>query len=187
MGKEFRSLQSGDLSPHSKGKTLGGVKMARTGMNNDKALRDHILYQLGGGGAHMSLDDFIATFPPELCDRQVEGLPYTPWQILDHMRITQWDIIEFCRNSKHVSPDFPEGYWPKPGQLGTAELWAQTGKRLRSELKEMEKLVADASTDLFAKIPHGEGQTILREALLIVDHNAYHLGALAVIGRILKK
>ncbi len=151
---------------------MEGVKMARTGMNKDKALRDHILYQLGGGGAHMSV---------------VEGLPYTAWQVLEHMRIVQWDIIEFCRNSKHVSPDFPEGYWPKPGQLGTAELWAKTGKRLRRELKEMEELVADASTDLFAKIPHGDGQTILREALLIVDHNAYHLGALAVIGRILKK
>lgn len=153
----------------------------------DNSLREHVLYMLRGGGAHISIDDFVSDFPTELCNRKIEGLPYTPWQVLDHMRVAQWDILEFSRNPQHVSPDFPEGYWPKPDERGSPQLWAQTVEKFRSDLKEMEKLVSNPATDLFAKIPHGDGQTILREALLIADHNAYHLGALAVMGRLVKR
>lgn len=103
------------------------------------------------------------------------------------MRIAQSDILEFCRNPKHVSPDFPKGYWPNPDTRGNITLWKQTVERFREDLKELEQLVADPSTDLFALIPHGDGQTILREALLVADHNAYHLGVLAVMNRILHK
>lgn len=149
-------------------------------------LREHVLFLLGGGGAHQSSDDFIADFPPELCDRKVEGVPYTPWQVLEHMRLAQWDILEFSRNPKHVSPDFPVGYWPPPDQLGNAKLWEESAAKFRGELKQMEDLVADPMTDLFATIPRGDGQTLFREALLVADHNAYHLGALAVMGRALK-
>jgi len=155
--------------------------------DNDKALREHLLYLLRGGAAHLSLDDLVADFPVEAYGRKFEGLPYTPWQVLEHMRIAQWDILEFCRDASHVSPKFPKGYWPKPDEHGNAELWSQTVDRFRRELKQMEELVADRSTDLFAEIPHGDGQTILREALLVSDHNAYHLGALLVMSRILKK
>jgi hypothetical protein len=102
------------------------------------------------------------------------------------MRIAQWDILEFSRDAAHVSPKFPKGYWPNPDELGNAGLWNETVEKFSADLKQMEKLVADPSTDLFAKIPHGKGQTVLREALLIADHNAYHLGALAVMGRMLK-
>ena len=150
-------------------------------------MRDHLLSLLRGGNAHITLDDLIGDFPPELCDRKVDGVPYTPWQVLEHMRITQWDILEFCRNPKHVSPDFPKGYWPDPDAPGTSTLWKQTVERFRENLKEMEKLVADPTRDLFARIPHGDGQTVLREALLVADHNAYHLGVLAVMNRILNK
>jgi DinB superfamily len=150
------------------------------------SLREHLLKLLRGGEAHMSLDDFLADFPAELCDRQIEGLPYTPWQVLEHMRIAQWDILEFSRNPKHISPEFPKGYWPGANEVGTPELWQQTFEKFRRDLTEMEALVVDSATDLSAKIPHGDGQTILREALLVADHNAYHLGVLAVIGRILK-
>lgn len=152
----------------------------------DDSVRQHVLYLLGGGGAHQSFDDFVADFPAESCGRRIEGLPYTPWQVLEHMRLAQSDILEFSRDPDHVSPEFPKGYWPKPDEAGTAELWQQTAEQFRSDLREMEALVADPATDLHAKIPHGDGQTILREALLIVDHNAYHLGALAVMGRIVK-
>lgn len=153
--------------------------------NSDKSLRDHLLYLLRGGGAHLSFDDFIEDFPPRLCHRKIKGLPYTPWQVLEHMRIAQWDILDFCRNPNYGSMNFPEDYWPK--HLGSVELWNETVKKFRSDLKQMEEIVADPSTNLFAKIPHGEGQTILREALLIADHNAYHLGALAVMKRMIEK
>ncbi len=154
--------------------------------HEDKKLRDHLLYLLHGGGAHMSLDDFIAEFPGELCNRSVKGVPYTPWQVLEHMRLAQWDIIEFSRNPKHVSPDFPSGYWPKPDQKGDLQLWKQTVQQFREDLKQMESVISNPAANLLAKIPHGEGQTILREALLVADHNSYHLGALAVLSRILK-
>ena len=102
------------------------------------------------------------------------------------MRIAQWDILEFSRDVAHVSPEFPKGYWPKPDDLGNPTLWQQTIDQFRNDLQQMEALVADPSTDLYAKIPHGDGQTILREALLIADHNAYHLGVLSVMSRIAK-
>lgn len=152
----------------------------------DDSIRKHVLYLLRGGGAHMSFDDFINSFPADLCNREIEGLPYTPWQILEHMRLAQWDILEFSRDPDHVSPEFPKGYWPKPDDTGNPALWQKTVDDFRKDLQQMEALVEDSSTDLHAKIPHGDGQTILREALLIADHNAYHLGALAVMARILK-
>lgn len=153
---------------------------------NDKALRDHVLYLLRGEGAHITLDALVADFPVERCGERLEGLPYTAWQVLEHMRIAQWDILEFSRDAKHVSPKWPEGYWPDRQQVGTAELWQDTIAKLRADLKEFEVLISDSSTDLLAKIPHGSGQTILREALLIADHNSYHLGALLVMSRMLK-
>jgi hypothetical protein len=152
----------------------------------DDSLRKHVFYLLRGGGAHMSFDDFVNSFPADLCNRQVEGLPYTPWQVLEHMRLAQWDILEFSRDPDHVSPEFPKGYWPEPEELGTTASWQKTVDKFRQDLQQMEALLENSSTDLHAKLPHGEGQTILREALLIADHNAYHLGALTVMARILK-
>ena len=154
--------------------------------NRDESIRKHVLYLLRGGGAHLSFDDFVGSFPPDLCNRQIEGLPYTPWQVLEHMRLAQSDILEFSRDANHVSPEFPKGYWPRPDELGTPALWQGTIEAFREDLRQMEALVEDPSTDLYAKIPHGDGQTILREALLTADHNAYHLGVLAVMARIVK-
>lgn len=154
--------------------------------NIDQPLRDHVLYVLRGEGAHLTYEEFFADFPVELCGQRVEGLPYTAWQVLEHMRIAVWDILEFSRDAKHVSPKWPEGYWPPPDQLGSPELWQETVDKFRGVLKEMENLVADPATDLLARIPHGTGQTILREALLIADHNSYHLGVLVVMSRILR-
>jgi len=153
---------------------------------SDDSIRKHVRYLLKGGGAHLSFDDFIASFPADLCNRQIEGLPYTPWQVLEHMRIAQWDILEFSRDPNHISPEFPKGYWPKAKELGTTTLWQKTVDEFRNDLQAMEALVEDDAIDLHAKIPHGNGQTILREALLIADHNAYHLGVLAVMSRIVK-
>lgn len=151
--------------------------------DNDRALREHLVSLLRGANAHISFGDFVADFPVKACGRKIEGLPYTSWQVLEHIRIAQWDILEFCRDAKHVSPKWPKGYWPKPDELGNEELWKETVEKIRRDLKQMEELVANPATDLFAKIPHGSGQTILREALLVADHNSYHLGALVVISR----
>lgn len=156
-------------------------------MSNDGLLRDHLLYLLRVGGAHIRFDDFIAAFPIDLINREIEGLPYTPWQVLEHMRIAQWDILEFCRDANHISPEFPAGYWPRADVAADAAMWEKTVQSFRSDLKEFENLMNDPALDLFAQIPHGDGQTILREALLVADHNAYHLGTLAVMKRLLDK
>jgi DinB superfamily len=153
---------------------------------NNKSLRDQILELLNGGNAHLSFEDLIKDFPVEKCGQRIEGLPYTAWQVLEHMRIAQWDILEFSRDATHLSPKWPQGYWPNVSQSGSTDLWNDTVKQFRHDLKEMQELVADPSTDLFAKIPHGTGQTVLREALLLADHNSNHLGALILMSRILR-
>jgi hypothetical protein len=153
---------------------------------NDKSLREHLTSLLRGGNAHKSFDDFVRDFPAAACSRKIEGLPYTAWQVVEHLCIAQWDILEFCRDAKHVSPKWPDGYWPEPDNPGNETLWHESVERFQSDLKQMEELVVNPSTDLFAKIAHGDGQTILREALVLADHNAYHLGALVVMNRIVK-
>jgi uncharacterized damage-inducible protein DinB len=154
-------------------------------MGQDQALREHLLYLLGGGGAHLDFDQAVADLPEAMQGRRPSHVPYSPWQLVEHMRIAQWDILEFCRNPKHVSPTFPEGYWPDTVAPPKAEAWEQSAEAFRSDLKAMQELVADPATDLFTPLAHGDGQTILREALLVADHNAYHLGQLVVVRRAL--
>ena len=159
----------------------------RTAMEPEKtyALREHLLYLLRGGGAHLDFEAAIADLPIELRGAKVAMVPHTPWRLLEHMRIAQWDILEFSRNPKHISPKFPEGYWPEGDAPPDAAAWDRSVTAFRADLQAMQDLVADPATDLFAPIPHGEGQTILREALLVADHNAYHLGQLVVVRRLL--
>jgi hypothetical protein len=152
----------------------------------DRALREHLLYLLRGGGAHVKFDEALKDFPAGLFNRKVEGVPYTPWQLLEHMRIAQWDIVEFSRSAAHVSPDWPEGYWPVEGADADEGAWRRSVEGFREDLRRMEALVEDESNDLYAVIPHGTGQTLLREALLVADHNAYHLGALVTLRRALE-
>ena len=123
--------------------------------------------------------------PPELRGSKVVGSPHTAWQLLDHLRIAQWDILEFSRNPKHVSPDFPSRLLARAPPRRRRTAWDASVRAYRRDLDEMRKLILDPQTDLFAKIPHGSGQTILREALLIIDHNAYHLGQLVLLRRLL--
>jgi DinB superfamily len=149
------------------------------------ALRKHLLYLLRGGGAHVDFDTAFAKFPEALLGAKAAGSPHTAWRLVEHMRIAQWDILEFSRNPKHVSPDFPQGYWPESDEPPNKNSWTQSVKAFRRDLKEMQDLVADPATDLYAQIAHGSGQTILREALLVADHNAYHLGELVMVRRLL--
>src|SRR5215813_2087869 len=153
---------------------------------NDQSLRDQLISLLNGGNAHLSFDDFVKDFPVEKCGQRIEGLPYTAWQVLEHMRIAQWDILEFSRDANHVSPKWPKGYWPNVDEVGSADLWNETVRKFRDDLKQMAELVSDPATYLFATIPHGTGQTILRESLVLADHNSNHLGALILMSRILK-
>jgi len=153
--------------------------------NDDRGLREHLISLLKGGGAHVHFMDAVEGFPEAKRGAFVAELPHTGWQLLEHVRIAQWDILEFSRNAKHVSPGFPEGYWPKtPGPPDDAA-WTKSVDAFQHDLQELIKLVRNPKTDLYAKIPHGEGQTILREALLVADHNAYHLGQLVDLRRAL--
>ncbi|REJ82679.1 MAG: DinB family protein [Planctomycetota bacterium] len=150
---------------------------------SDQALRDHLLYLLKGGGAHLNFDQAIGGLPAELRGAKVGDVSHTAWRLLEHLRICQWDILEFSRNSSHVSPDFPDGYWPETDAPPGAGSWQNSVAAFRADLQAMIDLVSDPVTDLFAPIPHGDGQTILREALLLADHNAYHLGQLVFLRR----
>lgn len=152
---------------------------------SDQALREHVVILLKGGGAHLDFETAIADLPPELRGARVDGVSHTPWRLLEHLRICQWDILEFSRNPDHVSPDFPNGYWPDGDAPPDADAWDRSVQAFRNDLKEMMDLVEDPNTDLFNKIPHGDGQTILREAMLVADHNAYHLGQLVFLRRCL--
>ena len=153
--------------------------------DNDKSLREHLTSLLDGGNAHITFDDFVKDFPVDKCGERVDGLPYSAWQVLEHIRIAQWDILEFTRDANHVSPKWPEGYWPPQNETGNRKDWEASIAKFQKDLKEMQDLIADQATDLFAKIPHGSGQTVLREALLLADHNSYHLGVLLAISRLL--
>jgi hypothetical protein len=154
-------------------------------MSKDQKLREHLLYLLRGGGAHIEFDSVVADFPVESINEKVEHVPYTAWQLLEHMRIVQWDILEFSRGPEHVSPDWPEGCWPSEDSQADAKAWNKSMAAFRADLKAMQMLVEDSTIDLFAPIAHGDGQTILREALLVADHNAYHLGALVTLKRLI--
>jgi len=155
-------------------------------MKDEQAvLRKHLIYLLRGGGAHVDFDSAIAGLPAKLRGVRPQGIPHTAWRLLEHMRLAQWDILEFSRDPHHVSPEWPAGYWPKGDAPPNATAWAKSVKAFRHDLKEMERLVSSPSTDLYARISHGDGQTILREALLVADHNAYHLGELVVVRRLL--
>ena len=158
---------------------------ASAGVTTDAALRKHLLWLLGSGDAHLDFDAVVADFPARLRGAKPVRLPHTPWQLLEHLRIAQRDILEFSRNPRHVSPEFPAGYWPAGAAPPEERAWENSVKAFRADLKAMKNLVADPPTGLFARIPHGQGQTILREVLLVVDHNAYHLGQLVMIRRLL--
>jgi hypothetical protein len=154
-------------------------------MAESDALRQHLLDLLRGHNAHADFDAVVADFPSRSRGVKPPGAPHTAWQLLEHMRMAQWDILEFSRDAKHKSPPWPEGYWPKTEAPPNAASWNNSLRSFRADLKAMAKLVGDKKTDLYAKIPHGSGQTILREALLIADHNSYHLGQMVLLRRLL--
>jgi len=149
-------------------------------------LRKHLVNLLNMEGAHIDFDDAVRDFPAELRGARPPGAPHTAWQLLEHMRLAQWDILEFSRDAKHVSPDFPEGYWPQSEAPRSDAAWKKSIEEFHHDLSEMKKLVSDPGNDLYAKIAHGQGQTLLREALLVADHNSYHLAQIVLVRKMLE-
>jgi len=150
-----------------------------------RPLRDNVVDLLRTGHAHIGFTDAVADWPPTLRGAKPSGQPFTPWRLLEHIRISQWDIVEFTKSAKHVSPEWPAGYWPSGDAPPDAAAWDTSVAQVERDLRVMVRLVADSKTDLFARIPHGTGQTVLREALVLADHNSYHVGQLLVLKRLL--
>ena len=154
-------------------------------MDSDKSLREHLVKLLEGGQAHVTFDAAVKGVPVALRGKRPKGSEHSLWEILEHMRIAQWDILEFSRDANHVSPPWPEGYWPKTKAPPNAQAWNKCIRAFKADLETMRQLVTAKTTDLHAPLAHGDGQTILREALLIADHNAYHLGEFILVRRLL--
>ncbi|HEX3101360.1 MAG TPA: DinB family protein [Pyrinomonadaceae bacterium] len=153
-------------------------------MDKEKALREHLLELLDGKSAHIDLESALKDFPSDKINDKPDGSPHSAWQLLEHIRIAQWDILDFCRNPNYKEMKWPDDYWPKDD--GTKETWDRSVKLVLDDLQAMREIVSNESTDLFAKIPHGSGQTILREAMLVADHNAYHVGQIVFIKKMLE-
>lgn len=155
-------------------------------MDTDKVLRDELLHLLGGGNAHMSFEEAVADFPVAARNQRPPNVPYTPWHLLEHLRLCQWDILDFIRNPDYQEMEWPQEYWPAPDDVADDAAWDATLAAFRADLKAVEDLARDPQTDLAAKIPHGTGQTVLREILLVCDHNAYHIGELAILRQVME-
>ncbi len=155
-------------------------------MSSDQAVREALLRLLHGRGAHMPLDEAAADFPMDRINDRAPNVPYTPWHLLEHIRISQRDILDFIRDPHYVSPEWPAGYWPPRDQRATAQDWQRTCTALREDRQELESLVTDPDTDLYTPLPHGQGQNILREILVVSDHNAYHTGEFAILRQVMQ-
>lgn len=154
-------------------------------MDKDQALRQQLVQLIRGGNAHVKADEALEGIPMELRGTRPQGSPYSPWELLEHLRIAQWDILEFSRDAKHKSPKWPDGYWPKSPAPPGYGAWEESVESFRRDMDAMCALVEDVRSDLYAPIPHGDGQTLLREALLAADHNAYHVGQLLLVRKLL--
>lgn len=154
-------------------------------MNAETVLREQLLALLRSENAHMGFDEAVANFPLAEINRTPPNVPYTPWHLLEHLRITQWDILEFVRDPAHVSPPWPSGYWPALDERADEARWQQTLDQFRADLADVEALAANPQTDLFGPIPHAPTYTIFREILLVADHNAYHVGEFAILRQVM--
>ena len=155
-------------------------------MDSDIQVRDQLRALLQGGNAHMTFDEAVANFPREQMNTKLPHFPYTPWHLLEHVRIAQWDILEFIRNPQYVSPSWPEGYWPAEGTQADEAAWEKTLSSFRADLQSLLEMVADPTVNLYTPIPHGNGQNVLREILVVADHNAYHIGEFATLREVME-
>lgn len=154
-------------------------------MTKQKTVKEHLVELLKGGQAHVEFEGAVKDWPANLQGKKPKGAAHSGWEVLEHMRIAQWDILEFTRNPKHVSPEFPAGYWPETQAPPDKHAWERSVEAFRADLMAMIQIVQSESRDLHAPFPHGDGQTVLREVLVLADHNAYHLGELVLLRRLL--
>jgi hypothetical protein len=154
-------------------------------MDSDTLVREQLRELLEGGDAHMTFDEAVANFPREHMNTKPPNVPYTPWHLLEHIRLAQRDIIEFIRNPHYVSPPWPEGFWLAEDAQADEVAWEKTIASLQADLQNLLEMVADPTVNLYAPIPHGDGQSILREILVVSDHNAYHIGEFATLRQVM--
>ncbi len=152
----------------------------------NEVLREQLLALLRGGNAHLGFDKAIANFPMAHINTKPPNVSYTPWHLLEHIRLAQWDILEFVRDPQHVSPAWPQGYWPAPDAPADETRWQQTIAEFKADLQAIKDLVQDPHTDFFGPIPHAPDYTIFREVLLVADHNAYHIGEFAILRQVME-
>lgn len=180
-----RKLRRNQPQQHASKALEGRFSSMAQATSDEKLLRRQVVDLLTSKNAHADFNAAVEDLPELLRGKRPEGADHSPWELVEHLRIAQWDILEFSMDAAHQSPRWPEGYWPKsPAPASPAE-WEKSVREFRRDLKRFAELVADESTDLFAKIPHGDGQTVLREALLAADHNAYHIGQLVLVRKLL--
>jgi hypothetical protein len=148
-------------------------------------LREQLAELLDGVGAHMSFDEAVAEFPDEAINRRPPNVDYTPWHLLEHLRLTQADILDYVTNAAYIEPSWPADYWPARDAVATRSGFDQTIAAFRADLAELRALVVDPARDLLAVIPGTPGHTLLREARVDADHNAYHIGEFAVLRQVM--
>lgn len=154
-------------------------------MTSDQVVRQQLLALLNGGNAHMTFEQAVADFPAEHFNTRPLNIPYTPWHILEHLRIAQWDILDFIRNPDYTTPEWPKEYWPDPGTTAHQEQWDKTINSFLENLQALRDIVSDPETDLYAPIPHAPDYNIFREMLVVSDHNAYHIGEFAILRQVM--
>ncbi|HSX09954.1 MAG TPA: DinB family protein [Candidatus Saccharimonadales bacterium] len=154
-------------------------------MKNEKVIRDTLLMFLKGGQAYSPFSEIIANFPEAHMNDIFPNGTYTPWHLLEHIRRTQFDILDFIINSDYQERSWPDDYWPAKSEKATQKEWDKTISDYEKDRQALEKIIKDPKTDLYAKIPHGSGQTILKEIILIVDHASYHLGEFSIMRQVM--
>ncbi|MDR3577333.1 MAG: DinB family protein [Anaerolineaceae bacterium] len=154
-------------------------------MESETELRNQLLALLRGGNAHMGFDDAVTNFPVEAINTNPPNVSYTPWHLLEHLRITQFDILEFVRNPSYVSPKWPEGYWPAKNKMADQTDWVETIRKFKADLADLEEIVKNPATNFTAELAHAPGYNILREIQLVCDHNAYHIGEFCILRQVM--
>jgi hypothetical protein len=157
----------------------------KSSMDDDRAVREEVLYLLRGGNAHMSFDEAVSEYPTASINAPFVNGPYTAWHLLEHIRITQRDILEFIRDPDYVERRWPDDYWPPRDAMATPEDWQRSLAGFHDDARALQTIVEDPATNLHMRIPHGDGQTIFREMLVVADHNAYHIGEFAIMRQVM--
>ncbi len=152
---------------------------------SDHVFRNLMVSFLKEANAHVTFEQAIANFPPEFYNARAENIPYTAWELLEHIRLAQWDILDFMRNPDYVTPNWPQDYWPERGLEADRDAWNATIEQIRSDLQAVQEIATNPDIDLQSELPHAPGYTYLREILLVIDHNAYHVGQLVTLRRAL--